>query len=276
MNKKGQVSLYIGFLMVLIIITILGYFVFLRFATAKDLGSLTIFLVALVAGVATFFSPCSFGLLPGYLSYFYATIPKRVRFRQGLFYGFIASLGLVSFNLILAILVSLIGLNFGKEFSIAGGGTLSSVTLTIRTIVGILLIFLGVMQFLHVPIFSRIIRGLSIKIQKRSLRGIFVYGFVYNIANIGCTGPILTGLIILTLPAGLFNVIGAFAVYSLVMALLMIFVSVLSSFAKQKVESVAKFSPVIQNLTAGVLVAVGIFMLLTVLFAKTFSGLFFP
>lgn len=276
MNKRGQVGIFLIFLVVFLIITILGYFVFFRFASAKDLGAFSIFVVALVAGVATFFSPCSFGLLPGYLSYFYTNVPKKVRFRKSLFYGFIASLGLLAFNLILFIIVFAIGLSLGKEFSVAGGGSLSSFTLTIRTIVGLLLIFLGFVQFLHIPIFSKLISGLSVKLKKGSLRGLFVYGFTYNLANIGCTGPILTGLIVLVIPSGLFNVIGAFVVYSLAMMLLMVFVSILSSVAKQKIESMVKFSPVIQNLSAGVLVAVGIFMLLTVLFAKTFSGLFFP
>lgn len=275
MNRKGQVGTYLIFLAVFVIITILGYFVFLRFATAKDVGTFSIFVVSLVAGVATFFSPCSFGLLPGYLSYFYTNISKEVKFRQSLFYGFLASLGLLAFNLVLFVIVASVGLGLGKEFSVAGGGSLSSLTLTIRTIVGLLLIFLGVVQLLHVPIFSRLIRGLSIKLKKGSLRGLFVYGFTYNLANIGCTGPILTGLIVLVIPSGVFNVIGAFVVYSLAMMLLMLSVSILSSVAKQKVESVVRFSPVIQNLSAGVLVAVGIFMLLSVVFANTFSGLFF-
>src|SRR3990172_446135 len=46
-----------------------GYLGFRTFVTAPALDSLALPILAIAAGVASFFSPCAFPLLPGYLSF---------------------------------------------------------------------------------------------------------------------------------------------------------------------------------------------------------------
>ena len=49
-----------------------GYFVFRSFAGGQLPASTQLYLLAVVAGVASFFSPCAFPLLPSYISFYYA------------------------------------------------------------------------------------------------------------------------------------------------------------------------------------------------------------
>jgi len=59
---------FAGLLTAFVAIVAGGYLSFRAFATTPDLGLFNLYALAVVAGVASFFSPCAFPLLPGYLS----------------------------------------------------------------------------------------------------------------------------------------------------------------------------------------------------------------
>jgi hypothetical protein len=67
-------ALYLGLILLLLIITALGYLGFRQFVTVvmPQWGAFNLLALAVFAGIASFFSPCAFPLLPSYLS-FYAT-----------------------------------------------------------------------------------------------------------------------------------------------------------------------------------------------------------
>lgn len=274
-DAKGQAGLYVVFLAVLIAITVAGYFGFLEFAkNMATLGVLPLMIVAVFAGLATFFSPCSFGLLPAYLSLYGKgkNLHKGAIFRNGV----LASAGLVSFNIILGVILAFIGLGIGSAFSVAESGQLSGITLTIRAIVGGILFILGVLQFFHISVQGQLFKSISHKFVsgKKSSENYFFYGFGYNLGNIGCTGPILAGLIVLALASGFNAALLAFVIYSLTMGILMLTVSLLVGNAK--INFLRESSHKILKISAIVLMLAGLFIIITVLYAKQFVALFFP
>ncbi len=57
---------------------------------------------------------------------------------------------------------------------------------------------------------------------------LYLYGLGYNAAGMGCTGPILAGLIVVALASGgLASALGAFLVFAVTMGALMLVVSLL-------------------------------------------------
>ena len=58
-----------GLLLVLAAVIAAGYLGFRAFANVPDQGEFDLYLLAIIAGVASFFSPCAFPLLPSYLSF---------------------------------------------------------------------------------------------------------------------------------------------------------------------------------------------------------------
>lgn len=273
--SKGQAGTYFTFITILVIITILGYFGFLAFAqNMTTLGVLPIVIVAVFAGLATFFSPCSFGLLPAYLSLY--TKDKQKQKGTILKNGVSASLGLIAFNGILGIIIAFIGFGIGSAFSISASGQLAGVTLTIRAIVGSILFILGVLQFFHVSIQGKLFKEVSQRLtfRKKGYSNYFFYGFGYNLGNIGCTGPIMAGLIILALASGFNAALFAFVIYSLTMAALMLTASLLVG--SVKINFLQESSHRIMRISAVVLMLAGLFIIGTVIYAKQFASLFFP
>ncbi len=73
-SDSASFALYLGLIALLLVIIGLGYLAFRQFATqvAPQMGTFNLLALAIIAGIASFFSPCAFPLLPGYLA-FYAT-----------------------------------------------------------------------------------------------------------------------------------------------------------------------------------------------------------
>ena len=119
-----EIKIYGGILLALLaVIGIIGagYFVFILFMTkvVPDLASFSVVLVAIVAGIATFFNPCSFAVLPAYLSRFFSVNEVSNKKVKVIYYGIIVSLGIVTFNLVFGSIIGLLGENFAKSFALA-------------------------------------------------------------------------------------------------------------------------------------------------------------
>lgn len=273
MKIKGQIGTYLAFILMLLVITMLGYFVFLAFAqNISALGILPLVIVAIFAGLATFFSPCSFGLLPAYLSIYAKGEQKGSVFKNGA----LASLGLITFNILLGVILAFIGLSLGSAFSVSASGGLSNITLTIRTIIGSILFVLGLLQFFHISVQGKLFKNISSKLAsgKKGFANFYLYGFGYNLGNIGCTGPIMAGLIVLALASGFNAALLAFVIYSLTMGLLMLIVSLLVGSAR--INFLQRSSSKIMRISALVLMLAGLFIITTVIYAEQFAALFFP
>jgi len=263
-------------LIALLALTVLGYYGFLFFATGKELPqTYGLFAFAVIAAVATFFSPCSFGLLPSYLSLYVESARKKSK--SFISSGIIVALGMFVFSILLGMLIALIGGGFGKAFSVSEAGELSNFTRGFRIIIGFVLLFFGIASLTKIKIVSKFFHKISRSSEAFSQKGLFFYGFSYNIANIGCAGPIMAGLLILATASGFEAAIIAFLIYAITMSLLMFLVSIMVSTAKKDfIEKTVSYSAKIQKISAIMLIIVGVFIVYTALFPNVFVELFFP
>ncbi|MCH8013673.1 MAG: hypothetical protein IH823_02615 [Candidatus Dadabacteria bacterium] len=295
MSLKGSSKLIFLFLVILALVAG-GYGLFIWFIVNIMKGGVAfgLLFVAVVAGVASFFNPCSFPVLPAYLAQYYTTEgsgggandKKKI-----LLSGLIAALGVITFNLLLGSLIGLLGVGFGKSLGLAGGEP-SSFVRWLRGILGGLLLVLG---FSHATG-----RGINFDFLQRffSARGgsalggqkpradkpqthfgkIFSYGFGYTLLGIGCGGPILAGLSVYALSLGGFSqALLAFAVYSLVMAVLMILVSTLVAFSKETLlKDLGKSVVAIKKFSGVLLLIVGLFLIASSIFVTAFTKILFP
>ncbi|RQG93802.1 cytochrome c biogenesis CcdA family protein [Natrarchaeobius chitinivorans] len=130
---------------------------------------------ALQAGFITFFSPCAYPLLPGYVGFYVSqTEGKEPSLGGALGRGMIAGAGVL---LTLAVL-------FGAAFWV-GHSTITNVTL-FEPIVGALLVIFGVLV-----VFDRA-PSVSIALPKRrsGLLGFGIFGVGYALAAAGCVAPL--------------------------------------------------------------------------------------
>ncbi len=102
----------------------LGYSVFVFFikSFSPTAGTLSLLVFAVIAGIATFFSPCSFPLMPGYLTRnLQVTIrdPEKVR-ASAVSNGVAAAAGVFLFDVILGLVIVLVGFSFAGSLGISG------------------------------------------------------------------------------------------------------------------------------------------------------------
>ncbi len=261
-------------------ITLLGYlgFVALLKNALPAFGVYSLYLLSVVSGIATFFSPCSFPLLPGYLSLYYdAGSSER---KQALERGALAAAGVVTFTVILGVVVALLGQGVASSFSISNPSP-SLFTRVIRIGLGAILVSLGALQLSNFTFHNHALDSLTGRFYSEARagnRGLYLYGFGYNAAGIGCAGPIMAGLIVFALASGGFiNAFLAFALYSATMASLMLGVSLLVAESKTVLVSSLKYSTAkVKKASSAILIVVGVFLIYATLNLQFFVQALFP
>lgn len=282
MNKKIQ---FAAIIILLVIVTLGGYGLFLVTVVKLMRQELVlgIGVVATIAGIASFFNPCAFPLLPAYLAQYFTHKEKEQKGRI-ITNGILAAVGVITFNIILGLLIGLLGFGFGKSLGL-GGDIPNLWVRVVRGAIGMVLIFLGYshasgkgLQFdFLLPITQRVAR-LNNPPQTTSNKKFYWYGFLYPLVGIGCGGPILAALSAYAVSlGGMAEVLTAFAIYSLVMGTLMVFVSILVAYSKESLLASLRGAVVPIKKTSGVLLmAVGVFLLLSSIFVQVFVGILFP
>ncbi len=144
---------------------------------------------ALTAGVATFFSPCAYPLLPGYVGFYLNQVDaKTVSIGSAGTRGIAAGIG------VLAMFAALAGATVR-----IGNATLSNITV-FESLVGGLLVVFGLL------VVTGKSPSVSIPLPKRrsSALGFGIFGAGYALAGAGCVAPIFLAVIAraVTLPAG--------------------------------------------------------------------------
>lgn len=262
-----------------------GYalFIYLVVNALPNAASLGIIFVSIVAGIASFFNPCAFPILPGYLAQYYVSAPqeaeKRSRLGSILFYGFVAAIGVIIFNIFLGAIVGGLGTGFANSLGLTGPEPNVYIR-WFRGIVGAFLILLGYSHATGRGInFARLGHWIPRYEQSKSpTRNFFYYGFFYPLIGISCGGPILAGLSLFAFASGGFvSAFSAFLIYSAVMAILMIIVSLLVGLSREGLlKAVGGSTPVIKKLSGVILLLVGIFLIFSAVFVQTFTKLLFP
>lgn len=278
MNSK--IVLIIYFLLILALIGG-GYSLFLWFIINVMQGGAAfgLLFVAVVAGVASFFNPCSFPLVPAFFANSFSE-DKKDR-ANALTAGFTAALGVTTFNILFGVLLGLAGVAVGKTFGLAGAEP-SSAVLWLRGIAGVFILLLGVNHFTGRGLDFHKVQGKISEIFAGSVgqskSGLFTYGFGYTLLGIGCGGPILTGLIVYAIVSGGFlSALSAFTIYAAVMAILMVIVASLVALSQESILTTLKSSTAtIKKVSGVILTLVGIFLILSTIFVREFTSILFP
>lgn len=257
-----------------LLIGLAGYLVGFRgfvygIAMPQAFGSLPLFTVAAISGVAAFFSPCVFPLLPGYVAYALTTQGHALggRLPRSLYLGALAGLGIVTVNMALGGLIAAVGAATPLQPDPRQD---DPIILLVRFGAGTVVTAVGVLTLTQHSLSAGLFSGLetaaaaSSRQQGLSAR-FFLYGLTYNAAGIGCTGPILLGLMLYAFAAG--QALVAFLTFSLTMVLLMVAVTALVGLAQRGLlERLRGAAHTIQQVGGGILIAVGVYTMLILSF----------
>ena len=253
-----------------------------------DVARLGLIAFAFLAGLAAFFSPCSFPLLPGYITYYFKvgtdaekrkaeqaekdgivhkgpTLGNQVK--TGLRLGSIAGLGIVMVYFIIGVVV--IG-------ALAVGVALTGGAFTyLKPVIGTILIVMGFLTVFDIAINTGYItapfRRLKDKIMPSkgpkkptfNTAGLFLYGVGYGSASASCSAPIFIALAVTAVLTGNpQDVVITFAVFLFSLWLIMAIVSVVLTASEEKVKSgMMKNYIWIKRITGVVFIIAGAYLL---------------
>lgn len=182
---------------------------------------------AFSAGVATFFAPCAYPLLPGYVAFYVGdgeeAGPLTGRLRRAAAVGGLASFGFFIVYAALAGVVAAVGTEVLGDIAL------------LELAVGGLLVVLGAAMAAGAVTPS----ALHVRLPKRerSKSGYLAFGVVYAVAAAGCTAPIFVAIAGLALSGGPVGAVLVFGAYAGGMALLMVLVTVLVATGRDRIIS---------------------------------------
>ena len=194
-----------------------------------------------------------------------------------------AVLGVVTFDLLLGGGIAVFGSGLASGLSLSGPQPSQFVQI-FRVAVGVLLFILGVGQLAGWNLKPNFVDAFTYRIRperegRRSpIQNLFFYGLGYTAAGMGCTGPILAGLIIFAVSfGGLTSALIAFAVFSLTMGALMLVISGLVAASRESlITRLKSATPKIKWGSSVLLILVGSFNVYTALNSDFFMRLLLP
>jgi len=200
--------------------------------------------LAIGAGVATFFSPCAYALLPGYVGMYLSDGEGTLR-SDGV-RGTAAALGVLAVFAGTVVAVAVIG-----EALQPWIGRIEPLTGLALVAFGVLL--LGGSTFgWHLPLPN----------QRPGVIGFGIFGAVYAVAAVGCVAPLFFGLTLNALQAGPTQAAVVLATYGGTIAALLLAVTVAIGVGYEIAElKLARLSVIGQKLGGLVLIAAGIVQL---------------
>ena len=220
---------------------------------------------AFTAGVATFFAPCAYPLLPGYVAYYLgsdaggsgesASVGTGARLRRAATVGVLVSLGFVLVYGVLAGIVAAVGTR-----------VLADVVL-LELVVGGLLVVLGAAMALG----RGPTRHLTFPERRRSPAAFVGFGIVYAAAAAGCTAPVFVAVALTALSSGPATAFVTLGAYAAGMSALMIGVTALSALGREALVRRLPRPRTVSRVAGVLLVAAGLAQVYLFLFR--FGGL---
>ncbi|MDY6985351.1 MAG: cytochrome c biogenesis protein CcdA [Candidatus Thermoplasmatota archaeon] len=207
-------------------------------------------LSAIGAGILTFFSPCSFPMLPAYLTFYLGlneeanTGTETGTVKRGLLNGVISTSAFLLIFSIFGIITSLFSSYINPYMRY------------IEPVVGVILVILGVLFAFG--------KGFSFHVTvKDPKKGIFSFSLLYALAAVGCTLPVFISIVLFSLTGGGFlSAFVTFLLYALGMSAMMIVINLLIAFAKQgAVNAIRKNMGVIRAISAAFMIGVGSYLI---------------
>lgn len=207
---------------------------------------------AVGAGAASFFSPCSVGLLPAYVGYFISTRalnPEQqprlwVSLSTGLSLGLSASMGFFALLLAAAVLILLIPFQ-----------RVTPVLPYVSLLMGASIILLGALLLVNrAPTLP-----FRISLAERSTGSIFLFGLTYALVSLGCTFPLFLSVVLGAASLG-GSVSAAIALVAYATGMAVVMVAITLALAVSR-EGVARFLrtavPWVTRIAALVMVVAG-------------------
>ncbi len=255
-------------------------------ADTINLQSGSIWLMAVGAGALSFFSPCSFPLLPGYVS-FYLMRKKETSgglneqtMRAALPAGLAASAGILTIFLGLAV----VGIFF-SELIREMVPVLIPITGAVILVMGIIMLAdIDISRITHpikerwravttklrpiiVPPVEKVLSFITRKPikfednEESELMGQYLYGLGYGAASAGCTAPVFIALLVASMSYTLFNTALIFLLYAITTAALMVTFTLLVAASQDTIVNKMRASTgMIKKVGGAVLFIVGIYL----------------
>jgi cytochrome c-type biogenesis protein len=225
-----------------------------------DLGAISLLTLAFSAGAATFFAPCAFPLLPGYLSYFLSdsisTVANTARTTDsGVVERRRRPLGraaLVSVAACLGMTLVYVGL---AGTTIALGAQALTDIAVLELVVGSVFIVAGGTMAAGWTVDRSLIH---LPERRRSIGGFFAFGALYAGAAAGCTAPLFIAIVVRGIAAGPALGVGLAVSYAFGMSAVLIVLTVLSALGGSSIAStVSQYTRKIYRLAGILLVLSG-------------------
>ena len=200
---------------------------------------------AFSAGVFSLFSPCSYALLPGYISYYLGAKFGVVKALTG---GLACTLELITVFAAIGALASSLG------------ELIPQIIPLLNIAAGVILIAMGLSNLLNLkmPFISLNI----IPSKKQGFLGLYTYGIIYGLAGVGCSAPIFISVLFFSMSKGLAQGVLSFVAYALGMGAPLIVTTVLLSQAKDyMIQRINMATEKLQRASGAVLVAVGLYLI---------------
>jgi len=200
---------------------------------------------AFSAGVFSLFSPCSYALLPGYVSYYLGAKFGVVKALTG---GLACTLGLITVFAAIGALASSLG-----EF-------IPKIIPLMDLAAGVILIAMGLGSLLDLKM-----PFVSLNVmpsRRRGFIGLYTYGIIYGLAGVGCSAPIFISVLFYSMSKGLAQGVLSFVAYALGMGAPLIVTTLLLSQAKDfMVQRLNMATEKLQRVSGVILVAVGLYLI---------------
>jgi len=222
------------------------------------LATPALLVLAFSAGTATFFAPCAFPLLPGYLSAFLGeTVSAADAAADGSLAGRarrpLVRAGLISVVASLGITLVYVGL---AGATVALGARALADIAVLEAVVGVLFLLVG-----GAMVAGWTVSGVHVGLPKRrrSVVGVFVFGVLYAAAAAGCTAPLFVAVLARGLAAGPVLGVGLAAAYALGMsAVLAVLTSAAAVGGSSVVSSLSGYTEHVYRVAGALLAASGL------------------
>lgn len=205
-----------------------------------DSATLGVVAFAVTSGVGTFFAPCAYPLLPGYVGYYLGG--EDASLSGAVVRGAAAGVGaLVALGAIAGIVVSV-------------GQRLVANVVYLEPVIGLLLVGLGVLYVLDRAPDLRV----ALPERRASVVGFGVFGAVYAVAAAGCVVPLFLGVVSQSLtlsPGGATLALGS---YAGAVALPLFGVTLLAAVGSDSLRGLSRHVGSIQRLAGGVMILAGL------------------
>jgi len=195
------------------------------------------------AGVATFFSPCVYALLPGYVGYYVAnTDSEQAPLSGATARGVAASLGALGTFAVLSVLALLAGEILEQALPI------------LEYAIGVLLIGLGLLIF-QKGMFSV---NIPLPARQEGIVGFAGFGAIYALAATACVLPLFLSVSVVSFDLPVTGTLFVLGSYAAGFALLMLAATVLIAVGKQAIlDSVGGHAPLLTKIAGVIIIIAG-------------------